>query len=73
MKMIYIEKLATTRTVAVNVDSICSVYVDETHANEPVVLRMSCGWGLFTKFTDVASAVDYITQAAQGNQSPLTG
>ena len=57
-KFISIEKKSGGEVV-VNPRQICSVYEDVG----TVLLRMSCGHAVATKFTDVAHAVDYIERA----------
>lgn len=62
MRLISIEKqhAQNGEAVIVNVDNICSIFEDKG----AVVVRMACGWGLYTKFTDVSHAADYIQRAA---------
>ena len=62
MKLISIEKQHSGEgenpidSVMVNADNICSVFMDKGVA----VIRMACGWGLYSKFTSLNSAADYI-------------
>lgn len=58
MRLVSIEK-NTGKTVVVNTTNICSIYEDAG----TVLLRMSCGHAIATKFTDVEHAVDYIKRA----------
>ena len=58
MRLVSIEK-NTGSTVVVNTTNICSIYEDAG----TVLLRMSCGHAIATKFTDVEHAVDYIKRA----------
>ena len=58
MRLVSIEK-NTGSTVVVNTVNICSIYEDAG----TVLLRMSCGHAIATKFTDVEHAVDYIKRA----------
>ena len=60
MKLVRIEKNDNTETVIVNPANICCIYFD----SGVVVLRMACGHGIQTKFTDVDHAVDYIQRSS---------
>ena len=60
MKLVKIEMKTGVGTVIVNPSQICCIQVDDGC----VVLRMSCGHGIQTKFTDVDHAVDYIQRSA---------
>ncbi|MEE3233436.1 MAG: hypothetical protein VX294_04660 [Candidatus Latescibacterota bacterium] len=59
MRLISIEAREGMETVVVNPDNICSIYQDKGIVN----IRMTCGWNLLTKFTDVDHATDYIQRA----------
>ena len=58
MRLISIEK-NTGASVVINTTNLCSIYEDAG----TVLLRMSCGHAIATKFTDVEHAVDYIKRA----------
>lgn len=62
MRLISIEKqhAQNGEHAVVNVDNICSLFMDKG----VVVVRMACGWGLYSKFTDLGHATDYIQKAA---------
>tara|TARA_B100001250_G_C19558442_1_gene682237 strand:+ start:173 stop:400 length:228 start_codon:yes stop_codon:yes gene_type:complete len=65
MKLISIEKQHSgeagnpSDSVMVNADNICSLFMDKG----VVVVRMNCGWGLYSKFTSLNSAADYLQRA----------
>ena len=61
MKLISIEKqnAQNGEHVIVNGDNICSLFMDKG----VVVIRMACGWGLYSKFTSLNSAADYLQRA----------
>ena len=65
MKLISIEKQHAKEgeNVIVNTANICSLFMDKG----VVVVRMACGWGLYSKFTSVSSAADYILKASYNN------
>ena len=58
MRLISIEK-NTGNVVLINANNLCSIYEDAG----TVLIRMSCGHAIATKFTDVEHAVDYINRA----------
>ena len=60
IRFVSIEK-NTGATVVVNTMNVCSIYEDAG----TVLIRMSCGHAIATKFTDVEHAVDYIKRADQ--------
>ena len=60
MKLVRIEKKIGTDNIIVNPSQICCIETDDGC----VVLRMACGRGIQTKFTDVDHAVDYIQRSA---------
>ncbi len=60
MRLISIEPREGPEAVVINPDNICSIYSDKGIVN----VRMTCGWNLLTKFTDVDHATDYIQRAA---------
>ena len=57
MRFVSIEK-NSGGFVVLNTANICSVYEDAG----TVLIRMSCGHAIATKFTDVAHAVDYVSR-----------
>ncbi len=59
-KLINIEGAAEGQSALINAHSVSSIYLDTAGA---VVVRMSCGWGIITKFTDIEHAADYIQRA----------
>ena len=61
MRLINIEGSAQGQNALINADNVSSIYVDKG----AVVVRMSCGWGIITKFTDIEHAADYIQRAGQ--------
>tara|TARA_Y100001938_G_scaffold102114_1_gene139444 strand:+ start:271 stop:507 length:237 start_codon:yes stop_codon:yes gene_type:complete len=60
MRLISIENMAGPSPVILNVEQISSVYFE----GKNVIVRMSDGLGVKTKFTDVGHAVDYIQRAS---------
>ena len=58
MRLVSIET-SNNDTVVVNTSHICSIFI----SGNDVVIRMSCGHGITTKFTDVNHAVDYLKRA----------
>ena len=58
MRLVSIER-NTGSTVVVNTTNVCSIYEDAG----TVLIRMSCGHAIATKFTDVNHAIDYLKRA----------
>ena len=58
MRLVSIER-NTGSTVVVNTANVCSIYEDAG----TVLIRMSCGPAIATKFTDVNHAIDYLKRA----------
>jgi hypothetical protein len=59
MNLVSIRK-KTGDDIFINADNICSIYSD---GKEGVTIRMSCGNGICTMFTDVEHAADYINKS----------
>ena len=59
MRLVNIELRGSEEKVVINPENVCSVYRNEGVVN----IRMSCGWNLLTKFTDVDHAIDYVQRA----------
>ena len=59
MRLINIEGFVEGQNALVNADNVSSIYADK----DKIVVRMSCGWGIITKFTTIEHAADYIQRA----------
>ena len=59
MRQINIEGSLEGQNALINADNVSSIYPDKGK----IVVRMSCGWGIITKFTTIEHAADYIQRA----------